>query len=170
MNGANTFFSDQAPGSNSISNITGLILENSSVKNPNIFATITFNAKNAGTSYIELQNIKISDPNGDLLGVNMPARTNLNVISNTNTVGNSGTGGGSSAGGGGGAGGTSGEDFSNIEIKEKYDTFLSACPNRQMIPSGYIKFICTTTMALFSNSQTGYFLILYHPQDISPLR
>lgn len=38
QNGANTFFSDLAPGSDSISNIVGAILENSSIINPNVFA------------------------------------------------------------------------------------------------------------------------------------
>jgi hypothetical protein len=55
QNGAYTFFCDMAPESNGISNIVGMILENSSVKDPNVFATITFKAKNAGASFIELR-------------------------------------------------------------------------------------------------------------------
>ena len=122
QNGANTFFSDIGPGSNSISNIVGAILGNSSVTTPNVFATITFKTKNAGTSFIELKNVKISKPNGDLLNVNAPDRTTFNIISNSNNGGNSGK---SSGGGGGGGGSTSGENFSNIEIKEKYDRFIN---------------------------------------------
>lgn len=137
LNGANTFFSDLAPGSNSISNIVGAILENSSVINPNIFATITFKAKNAGTSFIELKNVKISKPSGDLLNVSVSNRTSLNIISNTNNDGNSGSsgvssGGGGGGGGGGGAGGTSGEDFNNIQLKEKFDRFIN-----KDIPTSY---------------------------------
>lgn len=124
QNGAYTFFSDMAPGSNSISNIVGMILENSSVTTPNVFATITFKAKNAGTSFIELKNVKISKPSGDLLlNVNVSNRTILYIISNSNNDGNSGNSG--SGGGGGGGGGVSGENFSNIEIKEKYDHFIN---------------------------------------------
>jgi PGF-pre-PGF domain-containing protein len=132
QNGANTFFYDLAPGSNSISNIVGAILENSSVINPNIFATITFKAKNAGTSFIELKNVKISKSSGDLFNVSVSNRTSLNIISNTNNDGNSGSSGASSGGGGGGAGGTSGEDFNNIELKEKFDRFIN-----KDIPASY---------------------------------
>ncbi|MDO8724848.1 MAG: cohesin domain-containing protein, partial [Candidatus Methanoperedens sp.] len=134
QNGANTFFSDMAPESNSISNIVGAILENSSVINPDVFATITFKAKNAGTSFIELRNVKISKPSGDLLNVNISSRTSLNIISNTNNDGNSGSSGVSSGGGagGGGAGGTSGEDFNNIQLKEKFDRFIN-----KDIPTSY---------------------------------
>ena len=106
----------------------GAILENSSVIDPDVFTTITFKAKNAGASFIELKNVKISKPSGDLLKVNVSNRTSLNIISNTNNDGNSGSSGVSSAGGGGGgggAGGTSGENYSNIEIKEKYDRFIN---------------------------------------------
>jgi len=122
QNGANTFFSDIAPGSTSISSIVGVILGNSSVTTRNVFATITFKAKNAGTSFIELKNVKISKPSGDLLNVNVPSRTTFDIISNSNNGGNSGKGGG---GGGGGGGSPSGENFSNIEIKEKYDRFIN---------------------------------------------
>lgn len=128
QNGANTFFSDLAPGDNSISNIVGAILENSSVMDPAIFATITFKAKNAGTSFIELRNVKISKPSGDLLDVNISGRTSINIISDTNDNGNSGSNGVSNAGGGGGgggAGGMSGENYSNIETKEKYDRSIN---------------------------------------------
>ncbi len=126
QNGANTFFSDLAPESNSISNIVGVILENSSVTTPNVFATITFKAKNAGKSFVELGNVKISKSGGDLLIVNVSNRTILNIISNSNNDGNSGSSGGSSrGGGGGGGGGVSGENFSNIKIKEKYDRFIN---------------------------------------------
>ncbi len=135
QNGANTFFSDQAPGSNSIKNIVGVILENSSVMNSNVFAMITFKAKNTGTSFIELKNVKISEPSGDLLNVNVSGRTSLNIISNSNNDGNSGSSGVSSGGGGGGsggAGGTSGEDFNNIHLKEKFDRFIN-----KDIPTSY---------------------------------
>lgn len=124
QNGAYTFFSDMAPGSNSISNIVGMILENSSVINPNVFATITFKAKNAGTSFIELKNVKISKSSGELLNVNVSGRTTLNIISNTKQHGNSGRSGGG-GGGGSGGGGISGENFTNIEIKEKHDLYIN---------------------------------------------
>lgn len=135
QNGANTFFSDLAPGSNSISNIVGVILENSSVTTPNVFAVITFKAKNAGTSFVELRNVKISKPGGDLLNVNVSNRTTFNIISNSNNDGNSGNSGGSSGSGGGGGGGISGENFSNIEIKEKYDRFI----NKDLTTSYFFK-------------------------------
>ncbi len=122
QNGANTFFSDMAPGSNSISNIVGVILGNSSVTNPNVFATITFKAKNAGASFIELKNIKVSNPGGNLLTTNVPAKATINILPNKNNNGNGGKSGG---GGGGGGSGTSGEDFLNIEVREKYDLFIN---------------------------------------------
>jgi len=121
QNGAYTFFSDMAPGSNSISNIVGLILENSSVINPNVFATMTFKAKSAGTSFIELKNVKISKSSGELLNVNVSGRTTFNISSNTHQNGNSGR---SNGGGGSGGGGISGENFTNIEIKEKHDLYI----------------------------------------------
>ncbi len=113
-NGAKTYFAALKPGANSISNIIGFILENSSIVNPGVFAVIRFKSTDAGNSILKLRNVKVSNPGGNLLKAETPGNTILKVASNT-------TGDGEDLPD---KGNVSDEDLNNIELIEKYDRFI----------------------------------------------
>ena len=112
-NGASTFFNSGVINnmSGTVQNIYGAIVGQNSVSTPGTFIIINATAiGTSGTYWINLSNLKISDPNGVSVPINGPTPTPSPD--------------GSSSGGGGGGGGTSGENFSNIEKKEKHDLYI----------------------------------------------
>jgi hypothetical protein len=122
QNGANTFFAVTSPEGNSISNIIGVILENSSVSNKDIFITVTFKAINPGNALLELKNVKISEPTGNVMNVQVSKKrlhiVQVDIKNGKRVIGSI------SSGGSGGGGSISNEDYSNIKIREKYDLFI----------------------------------------------
>jgi hypothetical protein len=122
QNGANTFFAVTSPEGNSISNIIGVILENSSVSNKDIFITVTFKAINPGNALLELKNVKISEPTGNVMNVQV-SKKRLHIVQVDKKNGKRVIG-SISSGGSGGGDSISNEDYSNIKIREKYDLFI----------------------------------------------
>ncbi|MDP3103048.1 MAG: cohesin domain-containing protein [Candidatus Methanoperedens sp.] len=126
QNGSNTAFSSGVLNNTegTLINVWGLIITpGANVTAKSTFATIKINAKNTGSSILNLSRVIVSDPDSKAVPVNI---TNVSIITNaaSQPPGGNNVGGGSSGGGGGG-GGTSGENFTNIEIKEKYDRFIN---------------------------------------------
>ena len=59
----NAFFTVVSQNNTHISNIIGVVLGNTSITGSDVFAILTFKAKNTGEAFVELKNLKISDPN-----------------------------------------------------------------------------------------------------------
>ena len=123
--GATTYFNGGKINNSAgtVINIFNIILGRYNTSNQGTFIIIdaTF-IGTTGTSRFNLSNVIISDHNANSVALNVSNGSVVTIISNTTNDGNSGSSGSSSGGGGGGgAGGTSGENYSNIEIKEKYD-------------------------------------------------
>ncbi len=128
QSGANTYFN-----SGSINNSTGIVSDifNAIIGRKNVSSQGTLIIINmmavgsSGTSSINLSNVKISDLNGNPVALNVSNGSILinSIVSNENNNGNNKNGG--SSGGGGGGGGISGENFSNIETREKHDGFIN---------------------------------------------
>jgi len=139
QNGANTAFNsgiiDNSDGT--LINVWGLIITpGANVTTKANIATITMTAKNAGSSRLNLTHVIVSDPDSQALDVNI-INGSVSVTSSSVgsvVVGSSGSpsSGGGGGGGGGGAGGTSGEDYNNIQLKEKFDRFIN-----KDIPASY---------------------------------
>lgn len=126
QNGANTFFSNGTINNSlgTVINIYGAILNTTGVpKNVSTQGTfIIINATAIGaldTAWINLTNVKIVDSNGTSVALNTPTP----APTSTQTA-SSGGGSSSNTGGGGGAGGASGENYTNIEAREKYDLYI----------------------------------------------
>lgn len=123
--GANTIF---RPGiinnsDGTLVNTWGLIItpgENITTKAA--LATITFYAKDIGNSTLNLSNVIVSDPSSQELNASITSASILVYPQPSIHREKSGTTSGGSSGGGGG--GISGEDFNNIQLKEKYDHFI----------------------------------------------
>ncbi|MDD5615296.1 MAG: PGF-pre-PGF domain-containing protein [Candidatus Methanoperedens sp.] len=135
QNGANTAFNSGILNNSdgTLINVWGLIITpGANVTTKANIATITMNAKNTGSSRLNLTHVIVSDPDSHAIEVNI---TNSSVSVTSGSAGGGGrtvsssSGGG---GGGGGAGGTSGEEFNNIELKEKFDRFIN-----KDIPTSY---------------------------------
>ncbi len=74
QNNANTFFNSGVVNDSegTVTNIYGVIIENSNVSNPGIFITINLTMINSsGSSGINLLNVEITDPNGSFIEVNV---------------------------------------------------------------------------------------------------
>ncbi len=135
QDGSNTTFS---PGiqnnTEGVQNVWGLIITpGANVTAGGTLAEITMHAETTGISGLYLTNVIVSDPESHPAEVNI-TNGSVSVISKSDDGAGGGRSGGgsSSGGGGGGAGGTSGEDFNNIEIREKYDRFIN-----KDIPASY---------------------------------
>ncbi|MCZ7372212.1 MAG: PGF-pre-PGF domain-containing protein, partial [Candidatus Methanoperedens sp.] len=120
QNGASTLFNngtiDNSYGT--VLNFYSFILGQTNVTTQGTFIIINVTAIDASNiTWINVSNVKIIDPFGNYMALNTPTPTP--------PPGSDGSGGSSVGGGGGGGGGTSGENFSNIEIKEKYDLFIN---------------------------------------------
>ncbi|MDO8725723.1 MAG: PGF-pre-PGF domain-containing protein [Candidatus Methanoperedens sp.] len=136
QNGANTAFNSGILNNSdgTLINVWGLIITpGANVTTKANISTITMNAKNTGSSRLNLTHMIVSDPDSNALEVNI---INGSVSINSGSVGSGGGSSGSASsgggGGGGGAGGTSGEDFNNIQLKEKFDRFIN-----KDIPTSY---------------------------------
>lgn len=108
-------------------NVWGLIITpGANITTKGDIAALTMHSKDAGTSLLNLTNVIVSDPNSQALQVKI-TNGSIDSVDSTptptpeQTTGSGGSGGG---GGGGGAGGTSGENYTNIELKEKYDLYI----------------------------------------------
>lgn len=123
-NGAKTLFNPGKVNANMVTDIWSVIIENASVTDLNTFATLTFRAIGAGSPEIELTKVNVSEPGGNLQNVIIASPLSIQVISNNTEPVNGGTSAGNGGAGGGGGGGASGENYTNIELREKYDMFI----------------------------------------------
>lgn len=128
QNGSDTAFSSGVLNSSEgiLYNVWDLIItQGANVTSKNTVATIIINSKIEGISRLNLSNVIVSDPESKALPVNITnGSIKINAVSQL-PGGSIVVGGSSGGGGGGGGGGTSGENFTNIEIKEKYDRFIN---------------------------------------------
>ncbi|MCJ7724630.1 MAG: PGF-pre-PGF domain-containing protein [Anaerolineales bacterium] len=117
QNGASTLFNngtiDNSYGT--VLNFYSFILGQTNVTTQGTFITINATAIDASNiTWINVSNVKIIDPSGNFMALNTPSPTP--ALSSESSSGG--------GGGGGGGGGTSGENFSNIENKEKYYFYI----------------------------------------------
>ncbi len=124
QNGTTTAFNSGSPNNTdgTLINVWGLIIiPGSNVSTKGTLATISMTATGAGMSALNLSNVIISDPASQAVQVNITNGsvdvTSSDIILQTNSAVSGG-------GGGGGAGGASAENYTNIELKEKYDLFI----------------------------------------------
>ncbi|HWR26691.1 MAG TPA: PGF-pre-PGF domain-containing protein [candidate division Zixibacteria bacterium] len=156
--GANTFYNSGIINNDTgnVINIFNVIIGRKNVSTKGTFIIINATAIGiSGISGINLSNVKISDH--DSSPVNLVVNNGSAVLNEVTLKSpendskynyfNVNTGNGGSGGGGGGASGLSGEDFYNIEIKEKYDLYI----NKDLMTS----YVFKRTDPIFSVNITG---------------
>ncbi len=119
LKGKNAYFTVLSQNSTYISNIIGVVLGNASITTKDVFATITFRAKDSGKAFVELRNLKISDNTGKQLDVNL-SNVRFTILKSENNIHEGSTGGGA----GGGTGIASDENPKNIEFIERYSSYI----------------------------------------------